>query len=339
MNIGGNIIMKATFGIYVLIIAVLVFIMGSGSMAMNRDRIKIFSLQRPDIEPRQDLPELNDPQVYGISWRFKWQTMEPREGQYNWQLTDKALEVSSKAGKQVMFRVTAGINTPEWVYQAGAKPFDFSNTDLAQSENFPGRLRMPLPWDEVYLAKWEAFIRAFGMRYHGNPHIYSVQMTGGGHIGEMNLPKAHNKWQQAGYSDDKLIAAWKRIIDAYQKAFPNTPTNLDINEPLGRGSHVLEPIVAYVLATYPHKVYLQNNALKADFGRDDRIRRILREASTKTVVGYQMIGGKGFLERQIGDRMTALRNALEDQASYVEVYASDVRDPGHSRALQLLAPR
>jgi hypothetical protein len=281
--------------------------------------------------------ELKDSEVYGISWRYRWKTVEPREGQYNWELIDKALQVSRNAGKQVMLRVTAGMFTPDWVYQAGAKPFDFSNTDLAHPQNAPQTTKMPIPWDEVYLAKWEAFIQAFGRRYNSHPHVYSIQMTGGGHIGEMNLPQAHAKWQQSGYSDEKLIAAWKRIIEAYQKAFPNITTNLDINEPLGwNRSNVLKPIVSYVLATYGRKVYLQQNGLKADLRYDDPMRQIIREASGKTSVGYQMVGGKGFLDQQTGDRLTAFRNAMEDHANYIEVYAADVRDPVHRRALQFL---
>jgi hypothetical protein len=229
------------------------------------------------------------------------------------------------------------MNTPAWVYQTGAKAFDFSNTNLAHPENYPINLRMPIPWDNIYLTKWERFIDAFGERYNGNSHIYSIQMTGGGHIGEMNLPKAYPTWRQAEYTDEKLINAWKRIIDAYQKSFPNIPTNLDINEPLGNQSHVLQPVVAYVLTTYPRKVYLQQNGLKADFPKDHRIRQIIRQASAKTVVGYQMVGGKGFLEGQTGDRMQAFRNASEDHVGYLEVYASDVSDPQQKRALQFLA--
>ena len=210
-------------------------------------------------------PNLGYPTYTGISWRFRWKTIEPAEGEYNWGLIDKALQVTSNAGKKTMLRVTAGMFTPDWVYQAGARPFEFSNTDLAYPENFPNTAKMPIPWDEVYLAKWEEFIHAFGRRYKGNPHIYSIHMTGGGHITEMNLPKAHAKWQQAGYSDEKLIAAWKRIIDVYQKAFPNTPTNLNIGEPLGGNrSHVLKPVVSYALAIFPQKVYIQQNGLKAD---------------------------------------------------------------------------
>ena len=116
-----------------------------------------------------------------------------------------------------MLRIVAGINSPEWVYRGGAKPFDLQKHRSALSENHPPDMRMPVPWDEVYLAKWEAFVQAFGKRYSGNPTIYSIQMTGGGYIGEMNPPKAFAKWEQVGYSDDKLIAAWKRIIDTYQR--------------------------------------------------------------------------------------------------------------------------
>ena len=273
-----------------------------------------------------------------MSWRFRWKTIEPGEGEYNWELIDKALQVTSNAGKKIMLRVTAGMFTPDWVYQAGVKPFEFSNTDLAYPENFPKTTKMPIPWDEVYLGKWEEFIHAFGQRYNGNPHIYSIHMAGGGHIGEMNLPLAHAKWQQAGYSDEKLIAAWKRIIDAYQKAFPNTPTNLNIGEPLGRNqSHVLKPVVSYALAIYPRKIYIQQNGLRADFPISSPIRQIIREASATTVVGYQTLGGKGFMDQQTGDRLTALRNALEDHVSYIEVYAGDVRDPEYRKAFQFLA--
>ena len=125
---------------------------------------KIFSLQRPDKDPHQELPELDNPLVYGLSWRFRWRTIEPEAGHYNWTPIDQAVAVTGKAGKKTMLRVVAGINSPEWVLQAGAQVFDFSNTDLAHPKNYAANLRMPIPWDEVYLKSWEEFIRAFGKR-------------------------------------------------------------------------------------------------------------------------------------------------------------------------------
>ena len=269
----------------VLAFLTLTLISSSNLIAANSGRVKIFALLRPDESPgaiASQWSELkDDAAVYGLSWRFRWRTVEPQEGQYNWELLDKAIEVSAQARKKVLLRVVAGIHTPEWVYQTGARPLSFTNTDLLNPQGYEKSMKMPIPWDEVYLAKWEKFIQAVGRRYNRNPYIFSVGMSGGGYIFEMNLPKAYDKWHQAGYSDEKLIAAWKRIIDAYQQAFPDIPTNLDINEPLGKKhSHVLKPVLAYVLATYPQKVYLQHHGLQADLQRDNPIRQLIREASS-----------------------------------------------------------
>jgi hypothetical protein len=51
-----------------------------------------------------------------------------------------------------------------------------------------------------------------------------------------------------------------------------------------------------------------------------------------------MVGGKGFLESRIGDRSKAINIAIEDRASYLEVYASDLRDAG-LRGLLLVGRR
>ena len=320
------------------------FALSSNLIAEQSRSVKVFALQAPDISPEAvapELSELKDPMVYGVSWRFRWKFIEPHEGQYNWEPLDKALQLTSKAGKQVILHIIAGMHTPPWVYQAGVKALDFNSSDLFYADfyqQFQKNLRMPVPWDEVYLAKFEGFVEALGKRYNRNPSIYGIVMSGGGRIDEMNLPMAYEKWRQAGYSDDKLITSWKRIITAYQRALPDTPTILSINEPLGRGhSNILKPIVSYILSTYPQKVYLQQNGLKADLPSDYLIRQIIREASAKTIVGYQMLGGKGFYDKETGDRLTAFRNALEDHVSYIEMYASDVRDPNQRRSLQFLA--
>ena len=49
---------------------------------------------------------------------------------------DKPLQVTSNAGKKVMLRVTAGLFAPDWVYQVGAKQFDFNNIDFRNPEDY-----------------------------------------------------------------------------------------------------------------------------------------------------------------------------------------------------------
>jgi hypothetical protein len=291
----------------------------------------------------EQLPELAKPFVGGISVRYSWKLIEPRPGEYNWTPLDKAIQLAQSKGKQVMIRVVAGALSPEWLAQAGAQWAPSHPPDPAllsrlsgQGKLPPQRLKIlemikktPVPWDPVYLKHWSALIQAFGRRYDGNPAIFSVQMTGGGVAGEMTLLGELFDWQRYGYSDAKMIETWKTIIDAYRQSFPRTPTNLDILEPLRGMSKVVVPVVKYCLTRYPGQVYIQNNGLNAKgaWGRP-----IIRAAASKTRVGYQMSGGGGWIAATVGSRSQAFQIAIEDGASYLEVYRGDLTNPAEDEA-------
>jgi hypothetical protein len=309
----------------------------------------IYSLLDLNAVPA-DLPELADPSVAGVSVRFHWKAIEPRQGEYHWELIDRSLALAQKYKKQVMIRVVAGVFSPEWVYQAGAvtaKP-NFDEQRLKRLAKWgqvtPQRLKMiaqvrqaPVVWDPIYLQHWLDFVRAFGKRYDGNPAIFSIQMTGGGLAAEMGL-RPEFQWERFGYSDGRIIDTWKTIIDAYQASFPRTPTNLDILEPIRGQSHATQQVVDYCLTKYPGKVYLQHNGLNAR-GGEANFRAILRGAAARTCIGYQMTGGREWNDNLVGDRKTAFSYGLEDGASYVEVYHSDLADPSLRDTVNYLAAR
>jgi hypothetical protein len=307
----------------------------------------VFSLINVDQVP-ESLPELDNPDVAGVSVRFSWESIEPRPGEMNWSAIDRVIKLAKSRNKKVMIRVVAGVRTPKWVYNAGAQTaepeINVSEVNRLQSSSLwtQERARMlrkaskaPVVWDPVYLKHWLTFIRKFGARYDRNPVIYSIQMTGGGLAGEMALrPEYH--WERFGYSDQRIKNTWTVIIDAYRKAFPHTPTNLDILEPIRGQSHVAQPVVDYCLEKYPRKVYLQYNGLNAQ-GGEKIFREILQKAVNKTVIGYQMTGGRAWNDKLVGDRWTAFQLALADKASYVEVYRADVVDPSTANAIKALA--
>ena len=64
---------------------------------------------------------------------------------------------------------------------------------------------------------------------------------------------------------------------------------------------------------------------------------MIREASKKTIVGYQLLGGGKYLDSETGDRRKAFERAIADRCSYVEVYRSDLLDPKLKEAIQFLA--
>ncbi|MDD5640175.1 MAG: beta-galactosidase [Syntrophales bacterium] len=301
----------------------------------------IYSLLPVDRIPAS-LPELSNPDVAGISVRFYWKTLEPQPGKYHWEPLDRAIALASESGKKIMIRVIAGLGTPEWVYQAGAqratprfRPKQLERLPAQRRRRLTRIRQVPVVWDPHYLTPWLAFIKAFGRRYDGHPALYSIQMSGGGIGGEMSLRREFD-WGRYGYTDARLIATWKQIIDAYQQSFPSTRTNLDILEPIPRRSQVLQPVVDYCLSKYPGRVFLQYNGLNAT-GGPPQYRTIIRQAAGKTKVGYQMTGGGKWLESKVGDRGKAFRHALEDGASYLEVYHGDLINPALAPAIHSLA--
>ena len=129
--------------------------------------------------------------------RWAWSALEPREGEYRWQMVDDFMAQAGRFGKKAaigVMSVSTGLGqyvTPKWVFDAGAKPLE-----VPDSTSPTGQQHIPESWeDPVFLAKMHAFIAAFGKRYDGNPNLAFVDIRdygnwGEGHIGMLgNNPK------------------------------------------------------------------------------------------------------------------------------------------------------
>jgi autotransporter-associated beta strand protein len=159
----------------------------------------------------------------GIGYtRMNWNDVEPREGEFNWQPIDQAIEGYAKYGKKVgigVLNVSTSIGkeyvTPKWVFDAGAVPLE-----IPDSSSPTGKQIIPESWeDPVFLKKMHAFIAAFGKHYDGNPNLAFVDIRdygnwGEGHIGMLG-------------SDPKIILTppenlQNNYLEPYVKAFPHT---------------------------------------------------------------------------------------------------------------------
>lgn len=135
---------------------------------------------------------------------------------YDWTSIDTTFGLASQYNKTIGISVAAGVNTPPWVYDAGATKYALHDSS---------GLSMPPPWDTVFLAKWKAFIHAMGDRYDSNRKLGYVVISGLGQNVETYL-------SQSSVDDDLLTSmggmpAWinaaKEIFAAYADAFPTTP--------------------------------------------------------------------------------------------------------------------
>jgi hypothetical protein len=195
---------------------------------------------------------MNNTSVDGVSFRVTaWSTVEPSEGVFDWSKLDAMIAqvTSPKPLKKITITVPAGYTTPQWVYDAGARSYAW----IWDRDWGPAKcsiVRMPLPWDPVFQAKWAALVAAFGNKYRNNHQITNIKLTGpnNGPDAELWLPHkgsvgigtgsvtcsngsgfqccSYNNdqnWIDAGYTRTKMESAMQWDMARFSAAFPATP--------------------------------------------------------------------------------------------------------------------
>jgi hypothetical protein len=277
---------------------------------------------------------LADASVTGVSLRAAWAEIEPRERELVW-VFDREIERAARVGKKVMLRVTAGSNSPDWVYAAGAEKFEFTEANAFRKQQGES-LRTPIPWDPVFLAKWRRFVKAFGERYSANGAVVLVHMAGPSKSSaEMHLPRTpadKEHWGRIGYTKGKLVGAWQSVVDAYAEAFPDRFLALNVATPL-YDDGVVEDVLAYALGRLGPRLAVQHNALSAKTRREWITHARVAAYRDRALVGFQLLspvtphGRFNDGGRRFGGTMTeAMQIGLDAGARYIEIYPADLKD-------------
>lgn len=151
-------------------------------------------------------------------FRWYWLQIEPKDGQYRWEIIDNAIAEAQKRGQKLDFRVMPydeGHPLPEWYRNTGAR--------RANKPSDPdGDIWSPDSGDPMYLKYWNRLTRELGKRYDGHPGVNSVDISTVGYWGEGWGPYMPD-WD-----------AQKALIDAYLQSFRKTPLlmNYDVTEAL-----------------------------------------------------------------------------------------------------------
>jgi hypothetical protein len=285
---------------------------------------------------------LGNPNVDGIALRSFWNHLEPAHGVYDWTVLDQPLAQSTAAGKSVSLSVTAGIQTPAWVYAEGAAPFPYTDSSGASQV-------IPIPWDPVYLADWKEFVQAAGERYASNPAVVQVKLTGlNRETQEVLLPKGAADlphWQSVGYTSTKVYDAWVGIVDTFAHAFPNqqlaiiiVPNGLpDIDNRgqvvSGAGEDLVRTLINDGIARYGAPQFVVQNSGLSDFYVSSEV----VAAASQVDTGYQMlwvVTGDPLYRMSGGipmDPATVLQiaddNGIAAGARYLEIYRQDIANP------------
>lgn len=164
-------------------------------------------------------------------YRGDWSMLNPEEGVYSF---DRYFQPIfdfwvTRMGKRVAFRFmsqnmhsSATYVTPKWVFDSGVPCVEHVGLYTDEQLN-------PVFWDERYLDIHCEFIRRLGEYLDGREGLEFIDIGSIGEWGEMHLARWTNEQKLAtGFSGARYAMAYRRVIDAFAKAFPHTRVFLNV---------------------------------------------------------------------------------------------------------------
>jgi hypothetical protein len=302
----------------------------------------IFICRGPSQTPER---EVDFPFARGWLVRPGWNQIEPEEGHYDWTFIDKEIALARKLNKRVALALQGGPQAPDWLFQNGAKKFEYRFIDFAGKETGS---RIPVLWDDVYLQKWTALIRAAGKRYDSNNTVMLVHMTAASENGlEMQLPHAaadERRWKEIGYTHDKAVAAWKQVVNAFADAFPHKPLDVDIHPVLG-SDRLAEKVTGYGKIRVGKRFgifggWLSGRPLKKDEYHAG-MHPLAARYGKSHFAAFQLIASQVHDPKDFegGELKSAIEQGLGWGACYFEVWEIDAMEPRMHPILKQLAER
>jgi hypothetical protein len=273
-----------------------------GSCLAQRAPQGYFLLQGIDKSNVKD-SSLRDSSVAGLSIRVSWASID-KGTNFNWTWLDSQVNRCRALRKPYMLRMMAGEKSPTWIQGAWYRG-------------------APVPWNTTAQNALSQAIAALGNRYAGDSRLVGVHLSSTANYESAEMHMAPGLENVYGYSDAKMIAAWKKAIDSYAAAFPNCAVILNATlEPNHRGG-ITYPVIDHCKWRLASRATFQHNSLKASTPFDARHHQlILGLGEDGWRIGFQMACSSYDRSRFGGTLQQAI--GLAPGASYFEIYQEDV---------------
>ncbi len=274
----------------ILVLSIFVFLLHSTVpfvYATTTSLSGVYAMMSSDTETPTNLEAvLSLPHLDGITYYVAWRKLQPSlSNSPNFTPIDRVISAAKAHGKTVRIGVYAGRWSPANLQCNNGSGTSACTkcTDPNKSSTFnfttPDNkvFTSPVPWDPIYLVKFQQFVQQFGQKYDAEPTITYVAITGPSiNTGaEATLPL--NKAEEIscltdtfGFTRTIFLNAWKSMIDSYDSAFPHkdlvlalhpwvlTDRNSDIS--LDIASYAKQRLASRFLL-FPHQSRSQSHAI------------------------------------------------------------------------------
>ena len=293
-----------------------------------------------------DLGALENPLISGVALQIHWSDIEPVQGKPDWSKLDKLFAEATSSKKWVQLLIFPGFFSPAWALERGAKTEQFP----IQYGPVKGTVEtLPMPWDEVYLTRWFAFLKQLSARYGKSPAFRMIAAAGPTSVSAEftlpNNPQDHKKWLDDSYTPSKYIGAWQKVFQVYADYFPNQYVSLSApglpilvhpRQDSGERMQARQEILDQARGILGHRVALQWSDLHAGSVRDSDYLDFVVSNNGRIITGIQMKtsaeGSSGDMGAE-GDPPLALRRSIDmgmqpnsagQHVNYLEIYEADV---------------
>jgi hypothetical protein len=295
-----------------------------------------------------DTKSMDMPYISGMTAYTGWSSVEKEEGVYDFRALDQLIGMAKAKGKIINIMFSPGMHAPEWLYRKGAKAYSWDSDfpeDQWYAQGKSKIIKAPVSWDPVFLDYWKRFITKIAEKYGSEPAVGYISLTGPVIRGlTATIPVKHEadwrRFLESGYSEDKMMKAWIDVIDHHYKVLPNkrlvlglAPDRIgrvDIERSKAMVRYIMEKKynnIAFIVVCLNDTWYKRGN-----LGRG--LRDLLRLAKANGYsFGYQMAqsANRNAKWRRKAPIVNNLKDsfaiAIEDGASWIEVWHDDIIDP------------
>jgi hypothetical protein len=303
------------------------------------------------------------PSIEGIAIRVTWSALQPTAQPPKFGMIDEQLVAARRYNKKVSLSIEAGAETPGWVYALGARPYYYVLDDSA-GDRMCDRVRMPIPWDPVYLDAFKQLIQTASRRFNRSNVLSHIKVTGLSSFGSAaSLPHAAARnlsngqktcdtidetaaWADVGYSRARIVGAWRELLDSFGQSFSAHRLALvldtegfppiDERGQLIRGASydtdIVPEMLSVALTGRANRMMVQSNGLTNTSAYPFPI-----QLKDEVSVGFQMrwavssdktfrMNG-GATESQVAIFDGTVRRGVAAHGKYLEVQLADALDP------------
>lgn len=182
---------------------------------------------------------LRNPGSDGLLIHLRWKQISPALMQYDWAALDKAVHIATQQNKRFEIGIVTGGAMPDWVTAApplglGALSATF---DVTPQGGTCTSFTMAAPYDRAYLKAFRDLLHQLATHLRSTgaySHLSMVKLFGiTTTTDELRMPAlkecsvdAVQTWLSLGYTQAKVEAAWKAMLQDYLSYFPKQSFNI-----------------------------------------------------------------------------------------------------------------